>query len=64
MAELLSTADIARMLGLTRDYTTDRLTKKPGFPKPRVAISQKTKRWAREDIEKWMSGPSESRKGS
>jgi predicted DNA-binding transcriptional regulator AlpA len=64
MNDLLGTADIARMLGLSRDYITDKLTKKPGFPKPRVAISQKTKRWAREDIEQWMRGPQKSPNGA
>lgn len=64
MSDLLNTADIARLLGLSRDYTTDKLTKKPGFPKPRVAISQKTKRWAREDIENWMRGPNKSPNGA
>jgi predicted DNA-binding transcriptional regulator AlpA len=60
MNDLIGTADIANMLRLTRDYVTDRLTKKPGFPKPRVAISQKTRLWSRSDIEKWMA-PQESR---
>jgi predicted DNA-binding transcriptional regulator AlpA len=60
MNDLLSTADIARLLGLTRDYTTDKLTKRPGFPKPRVAISQKTRRWAREEVELWMRDPEKS----
>jgi predicted DNA-binding transcriptional regulator AlpA len=62
MNDLLSTADIARLLGLTRDYTTDKLTKKPDFPKPRVSVSQKLRRWAREDIESWMRGPTKSQK--
>lgn len=53
--DLLSTADIARMFGLTREYITDKLTKKPDFPKPRVRVSQKTTLWARADIEQWAS---------
>jgi predicted DNA-binding transcriptional regulator AlpA len=64
MSELLSTADIAQMLGLTREYTTDTLTKRPGFPPPRVNASQKLRRWAREDVEQWLSGPEKSRKPS
>ncbi len=60
MNDLLGTAEIAQMLGLSREYTTDKLTKKPGFPKPRVSVSQKTRRWAREDLEQWMRGPEKS----
>lgn len=61
MNDLLSTGDIAQLLGLTRDYTTDKLTKRPDFPKPRVAVNQKLRRWSRQDVENWLSGPQQSR---
>lgn len=54
MSALLDTAQIATMLGLTREYVTDRLTKRPDFPKPRFALTRKTKRWAESDIREWM----------
>lgn len=54
MTALLDTAQIATMLSLKREYVTDRLTKRPDFPKPRLALNQKTKRWAEADIREWM----------
>ena len=50
---LLSTADIAADLGLARQYVTDRLTKRPDFPAPKLRLSQKVVKWAREDYERW-----------
>ena len=61
MNDLIDTMGIAQLLGLTRDYTTDRVIKRPDFPKPRIAISQKTKRWAREEVERWASSPKSAR---
>lgn len=55
--QLIDTKDIAELLGLTRDYVTDRLTKQPGFPKPKINISQKTRRWCREEILQWAAVP-------
>lgn len=54
MTAMLDTAQIATMLGMTREYVTDRLTKRPDFPKPRIALSRKMKRWAEADIRQWM----------
>lgn len=54
MTALLDTAQIAAMLSMTREYVTDRLTKRPDFPKPRIALNRKTKRWAECDIREWM----------
>lgn len=54
MSALLDTAQIAAMLGMTREYVTDRLTKRPDFPKPRVALSRKMKRWAECDVREWL----------
>ena len=52
----ISTADIATMLGLTREHVTDQLTKRPGFPKPEVNLSQKTRRWDRAAVVAFLSG--------
>lgn len=51
--ELVDTAEVARMLGLTREYVTDKLTKRPGFPKPAVNVSQRLRRWRRAEVEAW-----------
>lgn len=51
--DLIDTAEVARMLGLTREYVTDKLTKRPGFPKPVLNASQRLRRWRRADVESW-----------
>ena len=54
---LLDTADIASMMKLSREYVTDRLTKKPGFPKPHVNYSQKLRRWDKDEVMAFLSTP-------
>lgn len=53
MSDLIDTSEIASMLGLTRHYITDIVTKRFDFPAPKIAISQKTKRWERADVMRW-----------
>ena len=53
MAELIGTAEIATELCLDRDYVTRRVVKRPEFPPPRLKLSQKTVKWAREEFEAW-----------
>lgn len=52
--EMIGTGEIAEMLGLTRVYVTDRLTKRPDFPPPAIDLSRKIKRWRKADVEEWM----------
>ena len=58
----LDTADIAEMLGVRRDHVTDRLSKRPDFPKPHINVTQKLRRWRREDIEAWLAGGGQRRR--
>jgi predicted DNA-binding transcriptional regulator AlpA len=51
---LIGTDGIAKMLGLDRAYVTDRLTKRPDFPRPALDLSRKTRRWDKTAIEVWM----------
>lgn len=50
IADTWDTADIARNLGLSRAYVTDKLTKKEDFPRPMVNLSRRTRRWRRVDV--------------
>lgn len=50
----ITTADMAEALGVTREYCTDRLVKRPDFPAPALVLSRKTVRWLREDFDAWM----------
>lgn len=54
MTALLDTEQIAQQLGMTREYVTDRLTKRPDFPRPRINISRKMRRWAECDLREWI----------
>ena len=49
-AAVVDTAEIATMLGLSREHVTDRLTKRPDFPRPAINISRRTRMWRRADV--------------
>ena len=52
----LDTAGIAELLGLTREYVTDCVTKRVDFPKPFINVSRKTRYWRTSDVQAWMRG--------
>lgn len=54
---VIDTAEIARMIGVTRAHVTNRLIKRPDFPRPAINISQKTRYWRRADVLEFMAGP-------
>lgn len=55
LPELIDTAWIAQRIACRRDYVTDRLTKRPDFPLPVVNVSQKMRRWSRDEVERWLA---------
>lgn len=55
MSALLDTGQIAKLLGLKRPYVTDKLTKRPDFPKPVVNASSRLRRWREADVALYMS---------
>jgi hypothetical protein len=62
MSALIDTGDIAEILGVRRDYVTDKLTKRPDFPAPAVNLSRRLRRWKLPDVMRWIeetgkSGP-------
>lgn len=54
--DMLSTADIAKMLDVTPKTVATHYTKRPDFPRPVINISQKLRRWHRADVIHWMTG--------
>lgn len=48
--DLLDTGDIATLLGVSRQYITDHLSKTPKFPAPVINLSQKLRRWDRAEV--------------
>lgn len=51
---LIDTESIAQMLGVSRAYARDRVVKSATFPRPALALSQKIKRWSKQDVENWV----------
>jgi predicted DNA-binding transcriptional regulator AlpA len=51
---LLSLDDIAALIAVPRPFVRDVLVKRPDFPRPSLALSQKMRRWSRQDVEKWL----------
>ena len=51
--EYVTTADIAAALEFGREYVTDRLVKRPDFPKPALRLNKKVVKWRRSDFEAW-----------
>ena len=54
--DLVGTKEIARMLGVCQAHVTNRIVKRPDFPKPAVNLSQKLRKWRREDVLKMVVG--------
>lgn len=50
----LNTAGIASMLGVTRVHVTDRITKRPDFPKPFINVSRRLRYWRTSEVQAWM----------
>lgn len=57
MSALIDTGTIAQILGVTREYVTDKLSKRPDFPKPKVNVSQRLRKWSEAEIRQWAAGP-------
>ena len=53
-APRMSTADIAALLGLSREHVTDRITKRVDFPKPFINVSRRTRYWRTVDVMAWL----------
>jgi predicted DNA-binding transcriptional regulator AlpA len=49
----INTEQIAELLGYTRKYVTDVLTKRPDFPAPVQAPSPRKRRWSAPDVLAW-----------
>ena len=53
--ELIDIKAIAQALGVKQTYVRDRLVKRPDFPRPHIATSQRFKRWTRESLDRWIA---------
>lgn len=60
MIKKIDTAGIAQLLGYSRTYVTDKVTKRPDFPKPVIALNQKHKFWNESDVIQWVEKVSQA----
>ena len=60
MQKRISTEGIAEMLGYTRKHVTDNIIKRPDFPKPAIAISQRNRQWNESDVIAWINKVSQA----
>ncbi len=51
MPELIDTAAIAKLIGLSHDTVRDRVVHRPDFPRPAIALNTRVRRWSRESVE-------------
>lgn len=54
VSALIDTGQIAEILGLSREYVTDKLTKREDFPPPAVNLSRRVRRWKEADVMTWL----------
>ncbi len=52
--DLIGTKDITRMLGVTQAHCVGRIIKRPDFPKPAINLSQRLRKWKRDDVLKFL----------
>lgn len=52
----LDTKQIADYLQRSREHVTDRITKRPDFPRPIIDRGRRLRFWARADVEAWAMG--------
>jgi predicted DNA-binding transcriptional regulator AlpA len=54
---LISTAEIAQLLGCSHAHATDRIVKSASFPKPVINVSRKMRRWSEYAVREWAKRP-------
>ena len=58
---LIDAGEIALMVGLTRRHVLRAIITRPDFPPPAQYISQKTRRWLRQDVLDYLRGKTRRR---
>lgn len=48
--DLICPDGIASMLKCTREHVLKRVVRRPGFPAPRIHLSQRMRQWGRDDV--------------
>lgn len=56
MSNEIDAAQAAQLLGVSRQHFTDRISKRPDFPKPCVNFSPRSRRWRYDEVLRWRQG--------
>jgi predicted DNA-binding transcriptional regulator AlpA len=48
--QTLNTQDIATLLGVSRQHVTNRIVKRPDFPKPVINLTQRLRAWRTDEV--------------
>lgn len=48
--ELMGTQEIARLLGVSQAHCVGRIIKRPDFPKPVINLSQRLRKWRKDEV--------------
>ena len=63
MAELVGVAEVAQMVGVSRQRINELVRTDPDFPDPEAELAA-GRIWCRQDIERWMAARNLSQKGA
>lgn len=48
--ELMDTKEIVRLLGVSQVHCVGRIIKRPDFPKPVINLSQRLRKWRKDEV--------------
>lgn len=63
VAELLSAADVAQLMGCTCEQVGKQLARRAGFPAPAVQVSRRLRYWLAADVRAWLQCQQRPQKG-
>ena len=54
MTDMITRQDIAAMVNIEPRYVSEVLEKRPDFPRPTLALTQRMVRWSRAEVTAWL----------
>tara|TARA_R110000868_G_scaffold211349_2_gene461420 strand:- start:1144 stop:1329 length:186 start_codon:yes stop_codon:yes gene_type:complete len=60
MANEIDAGTVSQLLGVSRQHFTDRISKRPDFPKPVVNFSPKSRKWRFDEVMRWRERASQA----
>jgi len=54
LSPLVNISELAALFGVSRKHAANRIVTRPDFPAPVVRLSQRTRKWSREDVTSYL----------